>query len=264
MRSRIAELADLLQPGDVHVWQADLSSMRMLGDAALHTLSADERLRADGYMFESDRERFILRRYMLRRLIGTYLDTPPEAVRFLYGPAGKPDVAAETECAIRFSLSRSHSVVLCVLARERDVGVDVERVCADVPTEVIDRFFSPREAAAFLRHPASWQREAFYACWTRKEAYLKAAGRSVTELNSIDMSVSPLLCSMTIPGMDGIGSDPSWRLQDLRTYEGYRAALVVSDPMDVSGPFDWCDVDNFEASALDGERYGIQRSSACH
>jgi 4'-phosphopantetheinyl transferase len=260
MRRRIGDLAARLRPGDVHVWQADLSSMRMLGDATLHTLSADERLRADGYVFDNEREKFILRRCMLRRLLGEYLGTPPKALRFRYGPAGKPELVSDAQSAIRFNLSRSGSVVICVLARERDVGVDVERLCADVPAEIVDHFFSPREAAAFLRYPSELQRDAFFACWTRKEACLKAAGRSVSDLNCIDVPVSPLLCSMQIPDMERSGSDRRWRLHDLRTYEGYRASLVVSDPVDIGGPFEFCDVD-FEARALGEELYGIRGNS---
>ena len=178
----------------MHVWRAALdvpeSQVRSLWD----TLTADERQRAEHYVFEKDRTHFVVARGLLRVLLGRYLRQDPPHLRFTYGPHGKPALATDTGGgALRFNVSHSHGLALYAITRGREVGVDVERIRPEVAQEKIaERFFSPREVTLLRALPAPLQATAFFACWTRKEAYIKATGEGLTlPLDQFDVSLLP-------------------------------------------------------------------------
>ena len=197
------------------------------------TLSADESGRAARFHFDRDRDRFTAARALLRAVLALYLRTEPERLRFAYGPRGKPSLAADAAGggdALRFNLAHSHELALVAVARGREVGVDLEHVRADFATaEVAERFFSPREAAALRALPEGGPRvEAFYRCWTRKEAFIKATGEGLSfPLSAFTVSLAPgepaaLLACDT----DG-GQTRRWTLVDLEPGAGYLAAAAV-------------------------------------
>ena len=140
-------------------------------------LVADERERAARFQFPEHRDRFIAGRGLLRELLGAYLNRPAAALRFAHGPRGKPMLAgADAGTGLCFNLAHSGGRALYVVAH-REVGVDLEcldRVVSDAP--VARRICTPREWVAFQALPAERFREAFFNCWTRKEAVAKALG----------------------------------------------------------------------------------------
>lgn len=178
----------------VHVWRAELALAAPQVQCLLHTLADDERARAQRFYFARDRDRFIVARGVLRNILARYLETSPEKLRFTYGTSGKPDLESPSAAArVRFNLSHSSDLAVYAVTLARQVGVDVERLRAGVACEAVaDRFFSPGEAAQLRALPQHLRPRAFFCCWTRKEAYIKARGQGLfMSLGDFDVSLVP-------------------------------------------------------------------------
>lgn len=156
------------------------------------TLAADERQRAGRFVFERDRSRFVAARGLLRQILAAYAGTSPEALRFRYSAKGKPALEG-AEAGLEFNLAHSHGLALYAIAWRRPVGVDLERIREDVDIEgIAGRFFSPEEAAALRAMPEAERVQAFFRCWTRKEALLKAWGEGLPfGLDRFTVSLAP-------------------------------------------------------------------------
>ncbi|MBI2501990.1 MAG: 4'-phosphopantetheinyl transferase superfamily protein [Candidatus Latescibacteria bacterium] len=216
---------DLVLAGDeVHLWCAslELSSARL---QSLHELlCADERERADRLVLPRSRAAFVGARGLLRSILGLYLDRPPQELRFCYSPQGKPALADQALC---FNLSHSQGLALCAFSRARPVGIDVERLRPQVAGEQIARrFFSPREVEALQQVDPTRRTEAFFACWTRKEAYLKARGQGLS-LGLHRFAVSLGEPAALLHSDQGEGECRRWRLCALRPQPGYVGALCA-------------------------------------
>lgn len=217
-----------LQSDAVHVWRVDLEQPEDVVEKFRSTLESDEIFRADRFHFEKDRRAFTVSRGFLRHVIGRYLETNPEAVRFSYGPYGKPALNGEHKnSALRFNMSHSRAVGLVAVTEAKEVGVDVEYIRADFATEdIARRFFSPREVEAFNALPTDQQVAAFFRCWTRKEAYIKAIGRGLSQpLDGFDVTLVP----DDPPALLRADEDDAsrWSLSDIGVGDDYAAALVV-------------------------------------
>ena len=196
-----------------------------------YTLTADECQRAERYVFAKDRTHFVVARGLLRVLLGRYLGQDPPHLRFIYGPHGKPALATDTGGgALRFNVSHSHGLALYAITRGREVGVDVERIRPEVAQEKIaERFFSPREVTLLRALPAQLQATAFFACWTRKEAYIKAKGEGLAlPLDQFDVSLVPGEPAVLLRAAWDPQEAARWSLQDLAPAPGYRAAVAVA------------------------------------
>ena len=196
-----------------------------------HTLTTDECQRAERYVFEKDRTHFAVARGLLRVLLGRYLRQEPQHLRFTYGPHGKPALATDTGRApLCFNVSHSHGLALYAVTRGREVGVDVERIRPEIAQEKIaERFFSRREVTVLRALPTSLQAAAFFACWTRKEAYIKAKGEGLAlPLGQFDVSLAPGEPAMLLRTAWDPQEAACWALQDLAPAPGYRAAVAVA------------------------------------
>lgn len=168
-----------LAPDEVRVIAAGLDP----GAARLHALSellaTDERARAERFVFELHRRRFSAARGLLREVLGALLGVAPASLRFQYGPHGKPRLAGSW---LSFNVSHSGERALVAIARERELGVDIEAVRGDVEHEAIARrFFAPGEQRALASLPEHARARAFFEVWTRKEAYVKLLGGGLAE-----------------------------------------------------------------------------------
>jgi 4'-phosphopantetheinyl transferase len=215
---------------ELHVWRANLDQTSSQIQTFHHSLAADEQARAERFYFERDRQHFIVARGVLRAILGGYLNRAPECLSFCYSSHGKPALAGESNGdAIRFNVSHSHGVALYAVTRGREVGIDIERIRFDLAVaEIADRFFSPREVAMLRTLPREAQRQAFFRCWSRKEAYSKARGEGLSlSLDQFDVSLAPGEPAAVL----GTQRDPSeasgWSLQELTPAPGYVAAFAV-------------------------------------
>lgn len=216
---------------DIHVWCAWLDQSIPSLEWLTQTLSVDERMRAERFQFEQDRQRFIIGRALLRTILGYYLGIEPGRLHFCYGMYGKPALPQMSGTStLRFSLAHAHGLALYAVTRDREIGVDLEHIRHIAENEqIVDRYFSDREKAVFRALTADKQQEAFFTYWTCKEAYLKASGEGLTRpLNQIDVSLVPGEPARLM-SVDGDVKEASrWTLQELRPVPGFVAALVVA------------------------------------
>ena len=215
-----------LATGEVHVWRLALDQPDGVVAEFRATLEAGELERAGRFHFEKHRRHFVVGRGGLRYVLARYLDLKPEEFRFSYGEYGKPALEE-----IQFNMSHSHGVALFAVARDRELGVDVEHVRADFASEdIAQRFFSRAEVAAFNALEKQEQVAAFFRCWTRKEAYIKAIGRGLSEpLDAFDVTLAPGEAAALLRAERGDAS--RWAMFDIDAGEGYAGALAVEAPV---------------------------------
>jgi 4'-phosphopantetheinyl transferase len=212
----------------VHVWLGQLEPPPEVLRRCAALLSADEQQRAARFYFPRDANRFTVARGTLRTLLGHYLGEAPHSLRFVEGTHGKPALAG-SDVSLHFNISHSHQLALVAVAREREVGVDIERLRPEVAGEKIaERFFSTAEVATLRALPTEQQVEGFFNCWARKEAYIKGRGLGLAlQLDAFDVSLVPgqpaALLATRGPAQDG----RQWQLYDLPAVPGYAAALAV-------------------------------------
>jgi 4'-phosphopantetheinyl transferase len=218
-----------LAADEVHVWQVSLdrpdSSVRRLA----RLLSPDEGARAKRFVIDRVRRRFVVCRGVLRLILGRYTGAAPGQLRFTYGAHGKPALAPGPGGEVCFNVSHSDGLALYAVARGREIGVDVERLRPLPGAErIAERFFSIPEQAALQALPAERKLEAFYTCWTRKEAYIKARGDGLGHpLDQFAVSIAPGEPARLSPAGDGDGREIArWSLEGLPPAPGYVAALA--------------------------------------
>jgi 4'-phosphopantetheinyl transferase len=218
-----------LEEGEVHVYQVSLDPSGVQLSRLESLLAPDEREWVRRLRFDHDRTRYIVGRLWLRWLLAVHVEGRPAEIRFLPGPHGKPALAPpHDDGGLHFSASYSGDIALFALARNIEVGVDVERVRADVDVEQIAAsFFARDEREVLHRLPPDARVRAFFTCWTRKEAYVKALGTGLSlPLDSFDVA----------PGLDGgavseqwsiMGPAGEWSVRDVEVEAGYAAAIAV-------------------------------------
>jgi 4'-phosphopantetheinyl transferase len=187
------------------------------------TMNGSER---SGFDRERDRQRFLTGRGTLREILGVLLQVKPASFVFSYGEFGKPQIAAPVAAhPLHFNLAHSNSVVVYATA-EHELGVDLERIRAmDEAEQIAPRFFSPREEERLLALPAEQRREAFFNCWTRKEAYLKAIGLGLNScLDQIEVSLAP---GKTAELLGVPKESQSWFLRSFIPAAGFVGALAI-------------------------------------
>ncbi len=220
-----------LSEREVHIWQAGLDRSPSQTHSYLLTLSSDERARADRFYFRKDRESFIVARGVLRSILGRYLNRAPESLRFHYSSHGKPALDVDSGGdVIRFNLSHSHRMALYAIARDREVGIDIEFVReGPLADRIAEQFFSPNEVRTLQALPSVHQRHAFFLCWTRKEAYIKGRGEGLSlPLDQFDVSLTPGEPAKLMSTRPDPLEAERWLLQDLTLEQaGYAAAIAI-------------------------------------
>jgi 4'-phosphopantetheinyl transferase len=189
--------------GEVDCWCVMLDVPPETYASLYATLADDERDRSARFRFERDRRRFVVARGALRDVLGRYVGTPADQIRFVYNAFGKPELSPD--CAptsrLRFNVAHSADIALIAVAVDADVGVDVECVREDAGyAEIAQHFFSPDEVP--LGGPA------FFRCWTKREAYVKACGEGL--------------------GDGPVRFDGRWSFFSVEPAPGYVGALAVA------------------------------------
>lgn len=234
-----AELA--LHEGDVHVWKAalDISWEHVSNLATL--LSEDEMVRAHRFHFARDQRRFIVARGILRQILGSYTGLPPQSLRLQYGEYGKPALTADCGGTwLQFNLAHAHERVFYGLTRGMKIGIDLERVRAHFASlQIAERFFAPAEVATLKTITGKARVDAFFNCWTRKEAYIKAQGTGFSlPLDQFEVSLHPDEPAALLKAVDG-QENTQWTLAAIETEPGYVAALAVDGPLTIWRCWRW-------------------------
>jgi 4'-phosphopantetheinyl transferase len=184
---------DLALPKDeLHIWLAWLDVEPEERTRLRSYLNKDEISRADRFVFPRDRDHFIVARGTLRELLGKYLHCAPDAVQFKTGRYGKLSLLDDRD-PLRFNLSHSHGLALYGFCMGRELGIDTEKIQPQFASEgIAERYFSAAEQRELRELPDELRDTAFFVCWTRKEAYVKAHGDGLQiALDSFDVSLKP-------------------------------------------------------------------------
>lgn len=212
---------------DVHVWKFDLEIDQNIYSRLKILLTEDECTRALSYNFERDRKNFTISRGLLRTILGMYLRCHPKELQFQYGEYGKPALASSHATSLSFNLSHTNNLMLFVCSLERNVGIDVEWV-HDLPDwrGIAKKLFSSRELEDLEKIPAEQQLQAFFNCWTRKEAYIKAIGGGLSiPLKHFDVSLAPNEPARLLRNIGD--TDRYWSMREINVISGYAAALIA-------------------------------------
>ena len=224
-------LRPALAPRDVHVWTIDLTAHAAREAELRALLQPDELEHAASFHFPVDRTRYAVSHGILREVLASYLVREPTTLRFNVGRWGKPALTAASNDAdpITFNLSHSGELMLLAVARSRRVGVDIERWAGEIEyDELAAHHFSAAERAVLASMVGERKQRGFFACWSRKEAYLKALGFGISRgLAHFDVTLAPdqpaRLIADRLPGAD----PTAWTMVDLGAAYGYSAALVA-------------------------------------
>ncbi|MGV3772895.1 MAG: 4'-phosphopantetheinyl transferase family protein [Verrucomicrobiales bacterium] len=216
--------APMMERNDLHIWSADLDEPI---DGVETLLTLDELDKASRFKFPVHRQRFIHGRGILRILLGHYLGKQPQEVQIGYGPSGKPMI----ESALSFNLAHSGQMAVYAFSFEGALGIDVERVHA-IPemSGVAKIFFSPQEYDEWKSLPASEQEVAFFNCWTRKEAFVKAVGVGISELlKEFVVSFAPGTDPELLHLDPKHGRKEFWKIISFEPAKGYLGAVAVAN-----------------------------------
>jgi 4'-phosphopantetheinyl transferase len=222
-----------LESGEAHVWLGalDVPPERLLELRAV--LRPDELARSDRFLQAHHRVHSAAARGFLRTLLGRYLGLAPQSVELQFNPFGKPSLAGVFAArSLRFNVSHSHGLALFAFARGRELGVDLEKIRPDfASTEIAGRFFSAAESARLRSLAPEERARAFFECWTRKEAYIKARGAGLSRrLDTFEVAFGPGTASAILAADDEPDAAVRWVVHDLQPADGYCGALVVEGP----------------------------------
>lgn len=246
------------QERQVHLWRWSLDGAASEGSCDLGVLSVDERERAARFRRPVDRHRFVAARAQLRRILAAYLGCEAEAVRFGYGPAGKPFSRVQPEgWRLAFSLSHSEALAALAVAEGGEIGLDIERV-RDLEPGLEALILSPAEIEAAHRHPGPVRSPALLVAWTRKEACLKAQGTGLqTPPTAFEFSQDGGPALLRVEG--SAEEARRWQVLDLAPAIGFVGALATRQPWPPI-TVRWMEPDQaLERTARAGFRHGTGR-----
>lgn len=227
---------------EVHVWRA---SLRPPADALARVeahLSADERARAARFRFAEHRTAFVAGRGAQREILSRYTGLPPHALVYSETAYGKQSLAgAAASLDVRYNVSNSGDLALFALTRGREIGVDLEKL-KPMPDglDIAQRFFSAPENEIFAAIDESMRDVAFFNCWTRKEAYIKAVGEGLSmPLDRFDVAFAPGEPARLLRTRGDESEAARWSMRELDPGPGYIGALAVEGHGWRTVLFDW-------------------------
>jgi 4'-phosphopantetheinyl transferase len=218
---------------EIEIWPLDLDDPALNAGALEQLLSPDERERAGRLRAPNLARRFIVCRAALRQVLGRSLDCDPPGVAIRYSATGKPELADPPHRGLHFNVTHSQQVAIIAVSRDRPIGVDVERIRPDFATEEIaGRFFSAAERAALARLAAVEQPLAFFRCWTRKEAFIKATGAGLSfPLDEFDVSLAPDEPPRLLAIQGDSTAAAEWAMRELPAPPNFVAAVACPGPI---------------------------------
>ncbi len=235
-----------LLPQTVHVWAINVDRL-FETNRYFASLSVAEQRRAQAFASGRDRHRFISRRGALRQLLGRYLALEASDIEIDEGDGRKPALAgphrrygaAVASSGLRFNSSQSDGLALFAFAQDMAIGIDLERLRPMPEAEdIAQQYFSPHEYRALMNIPPQNRLAAFYACWTQKEAIVKALGHGLAmPLDSFAVSLAPDQRAR-LTHLDS-GRPDDWTLEPLQPSPGYFAALAIGARHPVSVVTTW-------------------------
>jgi 4'-phosphopantetheinyl transferase len=215
---------------DVHLWVIRMEASEDNFVRSLSWLSPEEMARAERFHFDRHRRAFVLGRAALRALLATYLGIDAVEIRFVYGAQGKPALA-DASSPLRFNVSNSGNLAAYAFTNICEIGIDVEqhRKLHDLES-IAHRFFSPEETTELLELSAADKTAAFFHCWTRKEAYIKAKGGGLSiPLDSFRVTLRPGVAARMVSLAGSVDAAGGWTLHSFDPAPDYAGAIAYGD-----------------------------------
>jgi 4'-phosphopantetheinyl transferase len=217
--------------GEVHLYVALEDQIRepTLLAAYEALLTPEERARKQRYYFEKNRHEYLITRALVRSVLSRYAPVRPAAWTFSANSWGCPAIASPEGTGLRFNLSNTRGLVCCLVAADRDVGIDVEDLTREGETvDIADRFFSPSEVVELRSQPEERRRARFFDYWTLKEAYIKARGMGLAiplDHFSFQLSAGAPIGIAFDPQLD---DDPAtWQFEQIRPTPTHLVSLAI-------------------------------------
>ena len=217
--------------GTIDIWRTSISQQRDNIAQFLALLSDQELKRANRYLVEHARTSFVISRGVLRLLLAKYLATDPRTIRFQQNSYGKLFLA---DSSLQFNLSHSQELALFAFTMDCPLGIDVEFIDQHIEyLDIAERFFSIEEYGMLLALPGLERRQAFFNCWSRKEALIKARGMGLfLALTSFSTEVSFIkddIVKVTFADSAQPAISNNLFLRSLDPGKQYTAACAVED-----------------------------------
>lgn len=218
-----------LGPRDVHIWRTSLEPPPEAAGRFRTLLAADELTKADRFRFEKDRRHYSVARGILRELLSRYLGVPSTDLRFSYSEYGKPELIFPETPQLKFNLAHSGEVALYAFTLMGDVGIDVEFIRPEFTADdIARRYFSTSEVNSLNRLPDDVRHQAFFNCWTRKEAVIKAKGMGLSlGLDQFDVTLAPGEPALLLRTRWDEAEVTRWSLRAINVGEQYAAAIAI-------------------------------------
>jgi 4'-phosphopantetheinyl transferase len=181
-----------MNDGEIHGWVGRLRASTECVSRFYAALSSPEKAKAEGFRFERHRLFYIISHGLLRSILASYLGVSPKDIAFEYGMHGKPSLGT-LQAQLHFNMAHSGDYMLCGLCQNCEIGVDLEQIRELPDSELIaNRFFTKSECRELLTVRPEFRSKAFFTCWTRKEAFIKATGDGLSlPLNTFEVSIRP-------------------------------------------------------------------------
>jgi 4'-phosphopantetheinyl transferase len=214
---------------DIHIWVVDLDVWNLSCLEAVQELSESEAKKAGRFHFKIHQNRYVKGRFMLRSVLGMYLDSDFYDQEFHANRHGKPALQKHPEDhSIRFNISNSENICVCAFSQNSEIGIDIEKI-HDLPNmdQIIAASFTDKERRKFHSLSEPDLTRTFFQYWARKEALLKAMGMGMSyPLNKIDIAGnenSPQL----VTKIEGSDISNQWTILDMDICKGFAAALAL-------------------------------------
>jgi 4'-phosphopantetheinyl transferase len=211
--------------GLVNIWRVPVLEDSKIIDWGRPYLDPEENQRAQRFVQQQDRIRFLTGRAALRLLISMYTGSQPGEIEFGEGENKKPFIK-NLPFAFYHNLAHSGEWVLIAFA-DSPLGIDLEFISDRFGfEEILTMVFSNNEIASIRE--ANVPRSRFYQLWTRKEALAKATAKGLD--NGI-VSI-PSLEGMHDVNIDLTGPGLSWNIFSFPLTDQYYGSVAC--PHDIS------------------------------
>lgn len=221
----VPEALPLLSKGQIHVWYVERADFNAANGLDLKCFSKAELLRASKFYFERDRNTFLSARYLLRHLLAHYLQRAAGEFTFSFNEYGKPYLAEEP---MYFNISHSGSSIAVAFTALGPIGVDIEQLRDIDYLKLASRFFAKKERIQLSSYQEEDRQMAFYRCWARKEAFIKAIGKGVSlPLDQFAISLDDDRYPSLIDMQWAPDQIPEWTLESFDLKNGTPGALAI-------------------------------------
>lgn len=238
---KTASKPDILQDNEAHIWHIDIKKTDHELECYHNLLSINEKEQANRFYFDRDRIRHIITHGVLRLLISGYLGIKHNDIYYNYNKYRKPELPTVANKKLCFNLSHSGTYIVYAFSWNRELGIDIEKIKTIKDADsIVGRFYSEHENNDYFSLPDTVRSKAFFNCWTRKEAYIKARGDGLHfPLNRFSISINPDDPPVLIDVKDEPLEKDRWHFHEFKVNDEYCSVIAIEDKKIVFRYFQW-------------------------